>query len=239
MIDDASAAVDSLGKPRPLAARFPNLTDQNIRSFHSITPHAITGPARLYRILAPSSSGMSDCWVSEEVFKALQRSENPKAAWRKFLAVWPDWNVNGQFVIYEIKAGETLNTWRGLASSQSKASLPGLHLEGGWEQILFNIERSNPYGDTVRYYKKPRRKSEKPLGKELSQSEVNALTTNMSTKQKEGFFKDYTTVREQINHPNILGPFTTGWGYTEFEGALASERIGLPALPGQLVNRGI
>ena len=152
------------------------------------------------------------------------------------MAVWPDWNVNGQFVIYDIKAGETLNTWRGVASSQSKTALPGLHLEGGWEQILFNIGRPNPAADTMTYFRKKGRNGEK-LGREISQSEIDSLTSKMNSMQKAAFFKNYITVRQQINHPNITGPFDTGWGYTEFEGALSAQPIGLPALPGQLINQ--
>jgi hypothetical protein len=37
-----------------------------------------------------------------------------------------------------------------------------------------------------------------------------------------------------INHPNISGPFEMGWGYTDFDGAGFPNRIGLPALPGQI-----
>jgi hypothetical protein len=234
LINRMSSRIDSNGKPRLPAERFPELSSQSIESFHTIMPHAIRGPARLYRILSPSSRGMSDCWVSDEVFKRLNSSADPKAVWRKYLGVWPDWNANGQFVIYDVKAGETLNTWKGLAASQTKTNLPGKHLEGGWEQIVFNIKHQDARADTMRYFKKS--KDRNTLGKSMTQSEVDALTAGMNKQQKNMFFENYVVLRERINHPNISGPFETGWGYSEFDGAGFSGRIGLPALPGQITN---
>lgn len=95
---------------------WPNLTEQNIRSFHKLVADEIKGPARFIRILSPNSRAMSDCWISEKVFNDIQNSPDPREAWRKFLAVWPDWNVNGQFVVYDVKPGEVLKVWRGPAS---------------------------------------------------------------------------------------------------------------------------
>jgi hypothetical protein len=46
----------------------------------------------------------------------------------------------------------------------------------------------------------------------------------------------YVGLREAINHPNISGPFDTGWGYSDFGGAGLGERIGLPSLPGQITK---
>jgi hypothetical protein len=94
---------------------------------------------------------MSDCWVTEAVFKKLQNAPDPKAAWREYLAVWTDWNPDGQFVIYDVKAGETLNVWRGAAASQKKDALPGRFLKGGEEQIVFNVERKDVRNDKVLY----------------------------------------------------------------------------------------
>lgn len=177
---------------------------------------------------------MSDCWVTQEVFERLQNAPNPKEAWRRYLAVWPDWNVNGQFVIYDIKAGESLNTWRGAASSQVKDNLPGQHLEGGYEQIVFNIERSSAKNDVLMYYPVQGRNGKNPkLGKPLTQAQADAATAGMNRMQKQAFFDKHLSVRQQIRHPNISGPFETGWGYNEFDGAGLSSRIGLPALPGQ------
>lgn len=228
-----SAKKDATGARRAHADIFPELSDQSIRSFHTLQAHTIKGPARLYRILAPSSRGMSDCWVTEKVFKELQSAPDPKSAWRKFLAVWPDWNVNGQFVIYDVKAGESLNVWRGIASSQTKKSLPGFQLEGGAEQIVFNVARKDTRNDAMLYYKVKGGRGGK-LGPALTQNEVNALTGSMNPLQRKAFFDSHLAVRENMNHPNISGPFETGWGYTEFDGAGTVSKIGLPALPGQI-----
>lgn len=236
-VDAKAARKTPNGKRKDHKEIFPYLTDENIRSFHKVASDTIRGPARLYRILAPNSRGMSDCWVSEEVFKKLQAAPDPKAAWRQFLAVWPDWNVNGQFVIYDIKAGESLNVWRGIASSQKKASLPGYQLEGGYEQIVFKLERNDQRNDRMLYYKviggaNPR------LGKPMTQAEVSAVTAPMSPAQRRAFFDSHLSVRDEISHPNISGPFETGWGYTEFDGAGMASKIGLPELPGQLTSAG-
>jgi hypothetical protein len=237
LVDRMSGRLDASGRPKMAADQFPKLSDQSIESFHTIKPHVVRGPARLYRILSPGSRGMSDCWISEEVFKKLQSAPDPKAAWRRYLGVWPDWNANGQFVIYDVKAGETLNTWVGKASSQTKKSLPGHHLEGGWEQIVFNVEHTDARADTIAYFKKGGGK-EPTLGKSMSQSEVESITSKMNKQQKKLFYENHIAIREKINHPNISGPFETGWGYSEFDGAGFSGRIGLPALPGQLTNQG-
>jgi hypothetical protein len=37
-----------------------------------------------------------------------------------------------------------------------------------------------------------------------------------------------------ITHPNIAGPFNTGWGFTDFEGEGFLNKVGLPSLPGQV-----
>ena len=203
---------------------WPPLSDDNIRSFHTLAHAEIKGPARLFRILSPNSRAMSDCWISEKVFNDIKNAPDPREAWRKFLAVWPDWNANGQFVIYDLKPGETLKAWRGPASGQTKVDLPDQHLEGGWEQIVFNVARTDPRNDVMRFYKLKGGKKNILQGA-ISQAEFNKLTRAQKSQ--------YVSIRESITHPNISGPFETGWGYTDFEGAGFSTKIGLPALPGQ------
>lgn len=234
-VDAASSHTAPSGSKRKQKDIFPSLTDENIRSFHTLAASTIKGPARLYRVLAPNSRGMSDCWVSEDVFKKLQSDPDPKAAWRKYLAVWPDWNVDGQFVIYDIKAGESLNVWRGIASSQTRANLPGFQLEGGYEQIVFKIERNDSRNDKMLYYKIGGGNNPK-LGPALTQSDVNSATASMNGHQKKAYFDTHLSVRENISHPNISGPFETGWGYTEFDGSGMASRIGVPNLPGQITT---
>ncbi|GAB3375819.1 hypothetical protein [Massilia agri] len=84
--------------------------------------------------------------------------------------------------------------------------------------------------DSVIYYPI---KANGSLGKPISQNQVNAMTAGMNENQKTLFFEEYLGVREKINHPNISGPFETGWGYDDFDGAGLYSKIGLPALPGQ------
>jgi hypothetical protein len=235
IVDKKSGGFDAIGNPKPLTEQFPHISDQSIKSFHTLSAKIIKGPARLYRILSPNSRGMSECWVSRQTFEKLQSAPDPKAAWRRYLGVWPDWNANGQFVIYDLKAGETLNTWTGLAASQIKNGLDHHHLEGGWEQIVFNIPHSDGRVDTMKYYKKSGGKNP-TLGPAITQSEVDALTVMMNKQQKLIFYENHLALREKINHPNISGPFETGWGYSDFDGAGYSGRIGLPALPGQVTQ---
>lgn len=229
----ASAKVDSAGKRRPHKDRFPALSDESIESFHTIAPHVIEGPARLYRIIGPSSRAMSDCWVTEAVFNKIQSDPDPKALWRRVLGVWPYWNPDGQYVIYEVKVGETLNVWRGIAASQTNASLPGHFLQGGEEQIVFNVERKDVRNDSVLYYEvKPGK--EVSLAQPMTQAEVDAAKAKMTADEIRAFDASHLCLRAKINHPNISGPFETGWGYTDFDGAALPDRIGLPDLPGQL-----
>lgn len=206
------------------AEGWPTLSKRNVESFADMVADEIKGPARLYRILAPNSRAMSDCWVTEEVFKRLQALSEPRAAWRKHLAVWPDWNVNGQFVVYDIKPGESLKVWRGKASTQLRRDLPNHHLEGGWEQVVFNVTRSDRRNDTMRYYTLNGGRTNR-LQHAIGQDAYNKLGVQEQRR--------YVGLRESINHPNISGPFETGWGYTDFGGAGLGERIGLPMLPGQ------
>lgn len=219
---------------------FPDLTNQNIASFHTLTAHTVKGPARLYRIISPNSKAMGDCWVSEEVFRKLQSSADPRSAWRKFLAVWPDWNVNGQFVIYDVKAGESLNVWRGIASSQTKSTLKNCQLEGGYEQVILRLPAKDTRQESLIYSRVSGGKNPK-LGTPITQDELDALTKQMNPKQISQFYASHISLRNEIIHPNISGPFETGWGYTDFDGAGFSGKIGLPSLPGQLtaINRKI
>jgi len=230
-VQSASAKIDSKGRRRSHEDRFPFLSDQSIRSFNTLKKHKINGPARLYRIIAPNSRAMSECWVDEEVFKRLQNAPDPKSAWRENLGVWPDWNLDGQFVIYDVRAGETLNVWRGKAASQMKDALPGYFLKGGEEQIVFSLEWKDIRNDKMLYYEI---RKEGVLGGPMTQESVNAVKAKMSAQEKREFDGTHLCVREKINHPNISGPFDTGWGYSEFEGNGLPLKIGLPELAGQI-----
>lgn len=206
----------------------PKLTDGNIASFHKIEPWSVTGPAKIYRVTSPSNGAAGDCWITEEIFQKIMTSPDPKAAWRKYLAVWPDWNANGQFVMMEIPAGQTLKGWRGPAASQTKAGLEGKYLEGGWDQIV--MKPAGKEFDVTRYYMRGGGHGEKLHPPGLSRDEWSKLSDAKK--------KAYTPIREKINDPRIKGPFDTGWGTTDFDAQLRDAKIGLPALPGQITNAG-
>lgn len=212
-----------------VAHGWPPLQQHNVESFHKMAAVEIKGPARLYRILSPNSRAMSDCWVSEKVFNDLQNSPDPRAAWRKYLAVWPDWNVNGQFVTYDIKRGESLKAWEGPAAAQQNPKLKDRHLEGGWNQIVFNVPRGDPRNDVMRFYKLKGGKKN-ILQDQISEKEFYALPKAQQAQ--------YNQIREKITHPSISGPFETGWGYTDFGGQGFPDKVGLPSLPGQVTHMG-
>lgn len=212
-----------------LAEGWPSHGD--LTRFEDIIADELKGPARLYRVVSPSNMASGDCWVTEAVFKRIQASPNPRAVWRKHLGVWPDWNVNGQFVIYDVKTGESLKVWRGTASTQTKFKA-GLDasLEGGWEQIVFNAAK-NPADtasmDTLVYYAADRVTGQ--LNKtDLTYPEYRALHPVEQSK--------YEALRSRINNDHISGPFDTGWGYTDFNEQVLSTRMGLPNLPGQITQ---
>jgi hypothetical protein len=225
---DPDTGKGKVAAQRKLDPDYPNLTDQNIKSFHKMAPVEIKGPAKLYRVTSPGNGAMSDCWVPEDVWNKILASPDPKAAWRKYSAVWPDWNPNGQFVVLEIKPGETVKAWRGPTSSQSKVDRPELnaHLEGGWDQVVIKVE--GKHYDTTRYYMRGGSHGERLHPPGITRTEWMQLS--------EAKRKAYTGIRERINHPDIKGPLDTGWGPTDFDAQLRDAKIGLPALPGQVTN---
>jgi len=204
------------------------LTDGNVQSFHKLRPDELIGPVKLYRVGSPSSGAMGDCWISEEVFHEITKSADPKTAWRKYLAVWPDWNANGQFFVYELKKDERLKVWRGEASSQMKKDMDR-NLEGGWEQVIFKPTKDNAAKfDSMRVYQRAGNSSElKPTS--MSFDEYRQLPPSKQ--------HAHVAVREKINDPRINGPCETGWSTTDFDPQLKDAKIGLPALPGQVTNK--
>jgi hypothetical protein len=213
---------------RKLDPGYPDLNEKNIKSFHTMTAVEIKGPAKLYRVTSPSNGAMGDCWVPEDVWKKIMSSPDPKAAWRKYSAVWPDWNPNGQFVVLEIPPGQTLKAWRGPTASQTKLEHPDLnaHLEGGWDQVIVKVDPK--HFDTTRYYMRGGGHGEKLHPPGLTREEWSKLSESKKAA--------YTAIREKINHPNIKGPLDTGWGSTDFDAQLRDAKIGLPTLPGQVTN---
>ncbi|TBU81686.1 hypothetical protein [Phytopseudomonas dryadis] len=214
---------------------YPKLTDQQIASFADLLEDELKGPKRLYRVIGPGSSATRMDWVTEETFNALQKAADPKAAWRQYLAVWPDWNPNGQFVVYDIKVGETLKVWRGKAASQVlEEGLPDRFLAGGLEQIKFDASLIRgdagkilgQAADDLRFLRVNRATGRTEPAPDMTYRDYEKLPAEQQL--------EYETVRQQINHPAVSGPFDTGWGYTDFDAQMLDARLGLPALPGQL-----
>jgi hypothetical protein len=224
---DLKAGRDLVARVRARDAEYPALSDKNIKSFHTMKTEDIKGPARLYRVTSPGNGAMGDCWVPEDVWKKIIDSPDPKTTWRKYSAVWPDWNPNGQFVVLEIPPGQTVKAWRGQAASQVKKEFPDLdaNLEGGWDQVVIKVEPGQY--DTMRYYKIGGGQGNQ-LRNPISRTEYEKLSTAQQAQ--------YTGIRERINHPSITGPLDTGWGSTDFDPQLRDARIGLPTLPGQVSN---
>lgn len=213
------------GVSRQVARGYPDPTDLNIAAFHRMAPHDVVGPAKPYRITSPANGAAGEFWMDEATFHRLMQQSDPKTVWRKHFAVWPDWNADGQFVVMDVPAGQTLRTWRGPAASQARPdTLPGLHLEGGRDQIL--MKPAGAQFDTTRYL---RQEANGRLGSSgLSRQEWAALPPSERAA--------YQPVRDRINDTRISGPYDTGWSATDFDPQLRDTRIGLPALPGQITR---
>lgn len=223
---------------------YPLLTDNQIESFTRLKDDILNGPMKLYRIVSPANFAAGADWMTEDVFNTIMRSSDAKAAWRKNLAVWPDWNPNGQFVIYELKAGEKIRVWRGEASAQVKTKdiLPDHHLEGGYEQIKFDGSASYDLEG------RPIQDSAKNIRQSPDSSafyDVNPTTGALTpSKMTYPIWKDlpsheqvkYQSLRTKINQPSIQGPFDTHWGTSDFGTQLNDVRLGLPSIPGQVTK---
>lgn len=226
---------------------FPALFDNQIESFaKGMRRDTIVGPAKLYRVVSPSNMGAGSDWISEEVFNSIMRSPDPKAAWRKHLAVWPDWNPNGQFVIYELKAGEKLNVWRGPASAQVKdpEMFSGHHLEGGYEQIKFDAEVAyradgsiprNAAGEPIRSLGDKRQFYD--VDQDTGALKPSSMTFDIWANLPASEQVKYVSLRTEIVNSRIVGPMDTGWGSTDFGSQLNDVRLGLPNISGQRINR--
>lgn len=117
----------------PDAKRGRHLLDNAHLTFNTIQPVTIPPGAKLYRIVDPTSADNSICWVSEAEFRSLKSKDD----WRRRLAVWANWNSNGEFVVYTVPPGPGLNVWEGVTASQN---LHGTNyvLEGGARQIVID-----------------------------------------------------------------------------------------------------
>lgn len=190
---------------KKLMARYPNhpkLGKEEIQSFHAMRADTLKGPTKLYRVIDPTNEGAGIFWMSEKEFKSLKN----RGQWRDRFAVKPDWNQNGQYVVYELKEGETLNAWRGPLSSQELKGTP-YHLQGGGEQIVFFPNKGD---DTLR-----------DAMTRGSEQRYNT-DTDAFEKSRGVRFTDVAgesvdkPLRQQINVPSIRGPFDSGWGYADW-----------------------
>ncbi|MCS0611107.1 hypothetical protein NX773_23400, partial [Massilia solisilvae] len=162
----------------------------------------ITGPTKLYRIIDPSNEAAGMFWISEADFKALKDRDE----WRRKFAVKPEWNQNGWFVEYEVKAGESLSVWRGSAASQQ---LDGTqhYLEGGGEQIVFFPSNRDKMIEAL-----PRvdRKTGKILADHTGAQDRRVEFTDVTGESLP------TKLRAKITDTHINGPIVTGWGTSDY-----------------------
>ncbi|AFT70374.1 MULTISPECIES: hypothetical protein [Alloalcanivorax] len=230
--------LDLLEEKRLTNSDFPMLSDRQITTFHRVRPDVLEGPQKLYRVTSPSNGAAGDCWMLEEDFmRLMKQAEDPKSDWRQFLAVWPQWNPNGQFVVLDIPAGGRVNVWRGPAASQVLEQVPemeGKYLEGGWEQIvIMTADQGNPTGtvsDTFRFFRQSDDMSGRLDPTELDYSAFKDLPEAEKAR--------HVSLREAVNDPRIQGPYDTGWGTTDFDAQLEDVKLGLPNLPGQVTKQG-
>lgn len=184
----------------------PPLSQYTVSTFSSrgsgLRAGAIKGPAKLYRIVDPSNEGAGVFWISEAEFKSIKSREE----WRSKFAVKPEWNQNGWFVEYEIKAGESLPVWRGPAASQP---LDGTdyYLRGGGEQIVFF---PNSRDQMIQALPRVDRQSGQTIMDATGNADRRVEFTDVTGELVP------TKLRARITDPNVKGPFETGWGATDY-----------------------
>ncbi|BCL94784.1 hypothetical protein [Ralstonia pseudosolanacearum] len=182
----------------------PSLSLDVIQTFErdKLGPALIKGPTKLYRIVDPTNAAGGIFWVDEKTFHSLKN----RAEWREKLAVKPEWNQNGQYVVYEVPAGETLAAWRGPAASQALDGTP-YHLTGGTDQIVF-FPAQDKLAPT-----KPRINAEtgQPLPGRNGQPDTRVEWEDVTGR------KVQTVLRDKAADPHVKGPFETGWGFADWD----------------------
>lgn len=186
--------------------KHPALEDWIVSSFAKkgggMRAGAITGPAKLYRVVDPSNEGGGIFWMTETEFKALKNRDE----WRSRFAVKPEWNQNGWFVEYEVKAGESLPVWRGPVASQ-KVDGTDYYLKGGHEQIVFFPSSRDHMVNGL-----PR----------IDPNTGLPIVDKANNIDRRVEFTDVTgepvlsKLRKEITDPRIKGPFETGWGASDY-----------------------
>lgn len=103
------------------------------QTFHDAEAVVIRPGEKLYRVVDPSSSDNSICWMREAEFRALKNRDE----WRRRFAVWRHWNRNGEYVTYTVPPGEGLRVWEGAAATQTMKGTDYV-LQGGGKQIVLD-----------------------------------------------------------------------------------------------------
>jgi len=198
-----AAEIQALNKAHP---DHPPLQEWLVRTFSErgrMRADAIKGPAKLYRVVDPSNEGGGIFWLSEKEFKAIKNRDE----WRSKSAVKPEWNQNGWFVEYEVKAGEELRVWRGPAASQELKGTDH-YLEGGGEQIVFFPGSRDEMVEAM-----PR----------IDSKTGDVLLDSAGNVDRRVEYADMAgesapiKLRARITDPHIKGPFETGWGASDYE----------------------
>ncbi|WP_019561861.1 hypothetical protein [Caldimonas manganoxidans] len=138
--------------------------------------------------------------MDEKTFRSLKS----RAEWREKLAVKPEWNQNGQYVVYEIPAGETVHVWRGPAASQKLDGTP-YHMAGGAEQIVFY-----PSPDK---FAATRPRVDPQTGSDLpgrGGSDTRVEWTDVTGRPVAA------PIRDKPTDPHERGPFETNWGFSDW-----------------------
>jgi hypothetical protein len=197
----------------------PPLQEWLIETFSAngkIRADAVKGPAKLYRVVDPSSDGAGTFWMTEKEFNSLKNRDD----WRSKFAVKPEWNQNGWFVEYEIKAGEELPVWRGPVAGQ-KLEGTAYHVEGGGEQIVFFPGSRDEMVQAM-----PR----------INPKTGSSIVDSRGNVDRRVEYIDVTgeivptKLRSKITDPHIKGPIETGWGAADYTPE-AAKRILLTVPP--------
>lgn len=203
--EETAKALNAVLGKRTIENKLPEINEGLVKTFEhgKIRVDAIKGPTKLYRIVDPTNAAGGMFWVDEKTFKSLKN----RADWREKLAVKPDWNQNGQYVVYEVPAGETLTVLRGPAASQKLDGTP-YHLEGGADQIVFS-----PAEDKF-LPTRPRINHE--TGQPVPGRRPGEFDTRVEWEDVTGRKTDPKPLRDKASDPRVKGPFETGWGFADW-----------------------
>lgn len=187
----------------------PNLSKSEMESFADIASRPVKARAlrdgeKLYRIVDPTSGTWSSCWITEDVWKQINNTADPRATWRSKLAVKPEWNQNGQYITYTHNSARdgAVMVWEGPTAMQHLDEND--YLEGGFNQIVMH-----PW-ESVRGMK--------------PDNIINDVS--MPDMVDGGTLQRPSRVRVSSTDPRIDGPHLTGWGFKDFDDQ--HDLIGLP-----------